>query len=145
MNIAVAALEDIALLAAIEQRAQLHPWTEVQLAGELSLPQSLVQVARVEAEVVGYVVSWLVAGVLEILNVCTAPEWRRRGIARALVKAALERGCESAILEVRRSNAGAIALYESLGFSRTGERRGYYEGGEDAILYTLPTIPAARL
>ena len=49
-------------------------------------------------------------------------------------------GMERAILEVRRSNASAIALYRALGFATVGERRGYYRragGGEDALVMTL--------
>jgi ribosomal-protein-alanine N-acetyltransferase len=38
-------------------------------------------------------------------------------------------------LEVRVSNAGAIGLYESFGFTSRGVRRGYYtDNREDALI-----------
>jgi ribosomal protein S18 acetylase RimI-like enzyme len=71
-----------------------------------------------------------------------APDLRRRGVARALLTMLLLRarraGMLHAFLEVRPSNAPAMALYESMGFQRIGLRRGYYQaqaGREDAIVY----------
>ena len=64
-------------------------------------------------------------------NVCTAPEYRRRGVASALVSAACaaasDMGCSFITLEVRASNNPAISLYERQGFRRVGLRPGYYE------------------
>jgi ribosomal-protein-alanine N-acetyltransferase len=67
------------------------------------------------------------------------PEWRRRGVARQLLGAALiegvARGVTLAFLEVRPSNTRALALYESLGFQVIGRRNGYYfDTGEDALV-----------
>ena len=65
------------------------------------------------------------------------PLLRRRGIATALLNRVLERVEPDAqlTLEVRRSNAGAITLYESFGFRSAGVRRRYYaDNGEDAIV-----------
>jgi ribosomal-protein-alanine N-acetyltransferase len=76
-----------------------------------------------------------------VLDVVTAPESRRSGVGRALMLEALgdggQRGATRALLEVRRSNAPAIALYRSLGFLHDTVRRGYYQDGEDAVLMSL--------
>lgn len=137
MNITLATAADIPLLAAIEVRAQKHPWSEAQFAEELALPQSQVLVARSAAEpvgaVAGYSVTWVVADELQILNICVAPEYRRSGVARALLHKALA-GCACATLDVRRGNVEALGLYRSFGFSEDGVRSGYYSDGEDAIL-----------
>ena len=71
------------------------------------------------------------------MNVAVDPELRRRGIATALLERLLERVAPDAqlTLEVRRSNDGAIALYERFGFRSAGVRRRYYQdNGEDALV-----------
>lgn len=74
----------------------------------------------------------------ELLTIATRPDQRRRGLARAALEAALEQATEKGAtrfhLEVAATNAGAIALYETAGFARTGLRRGYYRDGTDALL-----------
>ncbi|MBZ2178723.1 MAG: GNAT family N-acetyltransferase [Acidobacteria bacterium] len=88
-------------------------------------------------EVEGAVRGWaamrsLGAGESELLQVEVAAGYRRRGLARALLHAALT---GTVFLEVRASNAPAIALYTDLGFVVTGRRRGYYHAPrEDALV-----------
>lgn len=86
-------------------------------------------------------------GEATILNLCTDPAIRRQGLGHKFVQHVIDtakaRKAESVFLEVRPSNTGAIALYESMGFNEIGVRPGYYkaENGEreDAIMmaYTL--------
>jgi ribosomal-protein-alanine N-acetyltransferase len=71
------------------------------------------------------------------MNIAVEPTARRRGIASELLAAMIERAGEEAryTLEVRTSNAGAIALYERFGFRSAGTRRRYYQDtGEDAVI-----------
>jgi ribosomal-protein-alanine N-acetyltransferase len=82
------------------------------------------------------------AGDCELENLAVAAEWRRRGVASALLKSFLgevrELRLETVRLEVRESNHEARALYEKYGFSTSGRRRSYYSHPEeDAILYML--------
>lgn len=84
----------------------------------------------------------------EILRVATRPDFRRRGIGRALMEglhAAVEAaGCTDGFLEVRASGAAAQALYEQTGYRRTGLRRRYYRSPvEDAVLMHRHTDPKA--
>jgi ribosomal-protein-alanine N-acetyltransferase len=77
------------------------------------------------------------------------PGARRRGVGRALmlhVLTAFEgKGATRATLEVRRSNLGAQALYEELGFVRAGVRRGYYsDNGEDAFVMSADMTEVMR-
>jgi len=78
----------------------------------------------------------------EILTLAVLPDARRRGVARALMSAALTMaeadGAEVMFLEVGRRNTAARALYAALGFVAAGERRGYYADGEDALLLQRP-------
>jgi ribosomal-protein-alanine N-acetyltransferase len=71
------------------------------------------------------------------MNVAVDPHRLRRGYATALLTEMIERaGQDSPLtLEVRVSNAGAIALYERFGFRAAGTRRRYYQDtGEDALI-----------
>ena len=75
------------------------------------------------------------------LRVGVDPEARRQGLARALLTEGLERlrrlDVQVCFLEVRVDNKPAIDLYESLGFSCTGHRKGYYRDGTDALIFVL--------
>ena len=68
----------------------------------------------------------------EILNVAVDPSARRRGVARALMQYALRTPDGTYFLEVRASNAAAIALYSSLGFTVAGLRKQYYHNPAEA-------------
>jgi ribosomal-protein-alanine N-acetyltransferase len=105
--------------------------------------------ASSQAVVAGFVVAWVVADVeVQILEVATCPSMRRRGVASALVRAALDLApAAEARLECRASNAAARRLYAGLGFAETGVRRRYYADGEDAALLTrvAPVVSAREL
>ena len=77
-----------------------------------------------------------------VTNVCTAPAFRRRGVASALIDGVAARGRELGLsfitLEARVSNAAARSLYAGKGFTEAGIRPGYYERPkEDAVIMTL--------
>ena len=95
---------------------------------------------RYTDRVIGYAGIWLIQDEGHLTNVGILPDYRRRGLAErlvtALLRAAEERGAVRETLEVRVSNAPAIALYEKLGFRLAGKRRGYYsDNHEDALIY----------
>lgn len=140
--------EDIDLVLKIEQASFSMPWSRNLFLSEFRSPLiSTLMVALAENDkgsrkVIGYIVFWLAADELHILNLATAPEQRRQGVAKKLVFAALKRayqkGAKRAFLEVRSSNASAQKLYSNLGFTGTSVRRGYYDAPvEDAVLMTL--------
>ncbi len=109
-------------------------WTDAGLAEALTAEPGGFLVAWEGEKIAGFVVGRHVGDQGEVLNVAVAPRWRRRGVGGALVRELLKefRGAET-FLEVRASNAGAIRLYEGLGFRKVGERIGYYrEPREDA-------------
>jgi [ribosomal protein S18]-alanine N-acetyltransferase len=84
-------------------------------------------VAVDEDRIAGFLVSRQTApGERELLNLAVDPSFRRRGIARGLLKAELERGPGQWFLEVRDSNGAALNLYETFGFRSVGRRDGYY-------------------
>lgn len=136
---------DLDRVVEIEKDGFKHPWSRQLLERELSHAWSTVLLAVDEAEderILGFIVSWLVHDEVHVLNIATALEARRRGVGRALMREAQEggrrRGARLATLEVRRSNAPAIALYVALGYRQVGIRPNYYaEEHEDAIVMTL--------
>ncbi len=96
-------------------------------------------VATVGEKLVGFVIARRMADEMEILNLGVEPAHRRCGVASRLLEAALEsgraRGAKRAFLEVRESNAGAIAFYQRRGFVRAGRRPRYYADPlEDALV-----------
>jgi ribosomal-protein-alanine N-acetyltransferase len=100
--------------------------------------------------IIGYIVCWVVADELHILDLATEPSWRRKGIARMLVLAAIRQGnavgALRAYLEVRASNTAALLLYEGLGFTRSLVREGYYDMPvEDAVVMSLERDALASL
>jgi ribosomal-protein-alanine N-acetyltransferase len=119
---------------------------EAHLRDELARPWSRIWVAREEDDtVVAFVVSWHVVDELHVLNVKTREDRRRRGIARALMGAvvayARDERMRHVLLEVRRSNRAAIALYRSAGFFAMGVRARYYPDDEDAVEMVLMLDP----
>jgi ribosomal-protein-alanine N-acetyltransferase len=115
-----------------------RPWSAAIWRGELSSPYGLYLVIEDRGEVFGQIGVRHVLGELHITTIAVRPEYRRRGHARALIGAALAAFPDASHvhLEVRPTNVEAIALYESLGFRKTGRRPRYY-GDEDAVLMTL--------
>ena len=82
-------------------------------------------------------------GESHLLTLCVHPSVQREGYGRKVLSLLLERAknfkAEVCFLEVRRSNSGAISLYESMGFSVVSERKNYYPNGgnnEDALIMT---------
>ena len=129
---------------ALEQRAAAHPWSEAVFAEELAREVARVVVLRDENHVVAFLVVWIVGDELSILNVATDPAMRRRGLAARLIEYAVavarRARCKRLLLEVRRSNDGAIRLYKKYGFRPIGVRAGYYASpvpGEDALVMRL--------
>ena len=138
---AAPASEDVDRVVEIEQEGFLHPWSRELVERELDHAWSQLLLAEdgPGGPVVGYIVFWLVHDEVHVLNVASALEARRRGVGRALMEAAEEegrrRGARLSTLEVRRSNAPAIALYLALGYRQVGVRPNYYaEEREDAIV-----------
>ena len=126
-------------VAALEKLCFADPWSENSVASELNNDLALWLVAMNDDTVVGYIGSQTVAGETDVMNIAVHPDWRRRGIAQSLIECLVvelkNRGSEALMLEVRASNAPAIALYENLGFRQVGRRPNYYRNPkEDALI-----------
>ena len=128
---------DLPQVISIERRAFTSPWSLGMFVIELSKPSGISLAAVQDGRIVGYLICARYEEAFHIMTIAVDPGHRRSGIASALLDGVLARAGEDAnyTLEVRVSNAGAIALYERYGFRGVGTRPRYYaDNGEDAII-----------
>ncbi|WP_436893345.1 ribosomal protein S18-alanine N-acetyltransferase [Siccibacter turicensis] len=135
---------DLATAYAIEKRSHAFPWSEKTFAsnqGERYLNLRL----EVDGQLAAFAITQVVLDEATLFNIAVDPAYQRRGLGRALLEHLItqleQRDVFTLWLEVRASNAPAIALYESLGFNEATVRRNYYptaDGREDAIVMALP-------
>jgi [ribosomal protein S18]-alanine N-acetyltransferase len=132
-------LTDLSSIESIEKRAYRTPWSRSMFASELAKASSICLGAYEGGTLVGYVVNSRYVDAWHVMNVAVDPDVQRHGIATRLLERLFELTRDDQrrgyTLEVRVSNADAIALYESLGFVRQGIRRAYYtDNREDALI-----------
>ncbi len=136
---------DLATLAQVHAQSFPEEHWDVPALGELlSMAGASGHVVETAAagQVEGFILDLILAGDAEILTLAVAPASRRQGIARLLLADLVERardaGARSIGLEVAADNPAARRLYESCGFTPSGQRRGYYRRGAatiDALLF----------
>ena len=129
----------VAKIAQLEKICFSDPWSENSIASELHNKLAFWLVAAEGEIVAGYIGSQTVMEETDMMNVAVHPDFRRKGIAEGLINGLVEQlkamGSRCLTLEVRASNAPAIALYEKLGFSEIGRRKNYYRNPrEDALI-----------
>jgi [ribosomal protein S18]-alanine N-acetyltransferase len=131
----------------IERKCFSEPWTRPMFEGEFENPVSHLWgwFERPGSDLLGYLVGWLVFEEFHIANLGIRPDSRRKGIARSLLDFSLiwavEKEAERALLEVRASNAAALSLYRSAGFSLISVRPHYYRFPTEDALGLLKRLP----
>ena len=126
-------------VAVLEKLCFADPWSEMSIASELQNLWSYWLVAVSGDTVVGYIGAQSSFDEADVMNVAVHPDFRRQGIAEKLISTLVEelknRGIHALMLEVRASNAPAIALYEKQCFQQVGLRKNYYRNPkEDALI-----------
>jgi len=141
-----ATVADLSALLALERGCDGAPhWSDDAWRGmlaEQAAGERRVIVADGAAQVIGFVVVALVAGVACVESIAVDAALRRQGIARRLIEAAMSwaraHGASAMELEVRASNAAALGLYRRLEFVEQGRRPRYYAApAEDAVLMAV--------
>jgi [ribosomal protein S18]-alanine N-acetyltransferase len=139
--------DDLAAVQMIESRAYEFPWT-VGIFRDCLRADYPAWVLHDGNRIAGYFLMSIAAGEAHVLNICVAPELQGQGHGRRLLHALLQmargRQVSRVFLEVRPSNANAIALYFDEGFNEIGRRPRYYpskDGREDALVMAMELLP----
>lgn len=125
-----------------------HDGERPEFEDELERPYARCLLAHdASGECIGYALGWHLGDVLDVISVGVLPRARKQGVGaalmRALMREASEAEAKSLCLDVRASNAAAIALYAKLGFTAVGKRRAYYRDGEDALTMQRDLVATA--
>ncbi len=137
MNIRKMVLEDIPDVLVADEKSFAKSWSEGTFTDEIKKEYADYFVGEIDGKIVAYGGIWGIYETAELMRIAVTPEFRGRGIAKAIMEAMTEcakaRGCERMMLEVRKSNISAQELYKKFGFCEINIRKGYYDG-EDAVI-----------
>jgi len=133
---------DLDAVAALERISFPVPWKKEFFASEVGLDHRFNRVGRAsDGTLAGYVFCAFAGGEIHVNKIAVDPLYRRRGVARLLMKEVLDFSdriqAEEIFLEVRPSNVPARNFYVQLGFREVGRRAQYYADGEDALVMSL--------
>lgn len=136
---------DLPELLRIERDSFAVPWSERAFRMIMRNDPGAILVAERLGRVAGYAALWVSADEAELADLAVAPEQRRRGVGRTLLRASLrragEQGARKVFLQVRQSNEAARNLYEAAGFREVGRRPRYYRGPVEDALVLMRPIP----
>ena len=128
---------DLDAVLAIERESFDVPWERNVFVNEMKSPYTRFYVAEEMGVVCGYLIAWILPGLIHIINLAVTSARRRKGTGGKLVAAVIEGAAHEPVyvrLEVRPSNTAARRLYRNLGFKAAGVKKEYYPGGEDALV-----------
>jgi [ribosomal protein S18]-alanine N-acetyltransferase len=133
---------DLPVVAELDQLSFSQPWPPAAFESEMTNINSRCWVTEVDARVVAAIVLWRVLDEAHIATIAVHPDYRQRGIGKALLRASMDaayaEGARIYHLEVRAGNVAAQKMYADFGYEIVGRRPRYYQdNGEDALLLTL--------
>jgi ribosomal-protein-alanine N-acetyltransferase len=134
---------DLEAMATIHAACFARAWSANEIGQFVAAPGclSLIASTALEQPMHGFLIVRCAGDEAEILTLAVDPSHRRRGLARALLAAAIaslrQAGAKRLFLEVEAENESARGLYQSLGAVAVGRRPRYYEHGADADIFSL--------
>lgn len=140
VRLSLADMKDLAGIAALEAEVFSHPWNEEMVSSSIQGTYDHVKILETsEGEIAGYIIYSAVCDSADLLRVAVDAGLRRRGIGCKLMETMIDdckaRNVQSIFLEVRESNAAAIAMYEQFGFIKISTRKKYYDSPvEDGLV-----------
>ena len=143
IDVHLAYLADAPTMAAIHAACFARSWNAGAMAQFLVAPGcfSLLASTAWPQSVQGFVIVRSVGDEAELFTLAVHPDHRRIGLARALLGATITNlraaGPKHLFIEMADGNAPARGLYQSLGAVVVGRRKGYYEYGADADIFSL--------
>lgn len=139
-----AKLADIDKICKIEAQQFTNPWKQDYFTNELDHHIAYFYVGEDtdSREILGYIIFWIIEDMLELHKIAVSADSTGKGIGKQLfgfmLDTAMTNGVEELFLEVRKSNEGAIKLYEAFHFQLIDVRKAYYPDPiEDALIYKL--------
>ena len=134
--------KDLPSVMGIENMSYPNPWHLSSFKGEIDnrpISNPYVVVYRPLEKIIGYIIYWHIRNEVQISNIAISPDYRQMGVGEGVLRKVLVEMChkeaEFVFLEVRPSNLTARCLYEKIGFTILGLRKGYYRNpSEDAIV-----------
>lgn len=144
-----AVADDLKQMLEIEVQCYPEPWKKTHFLDEMqrSFARLLVLTDdETDSIVAGYIVYWVQAEGISLMNMAVDPKWRGFGfgmkLMQAMIKEAVDGDIPRIVLEVRESNTSALKLYERIGFHVTLKRKKFYSNGETALVMELKTSDA---
>ena len=142
---------DVPAVSRLDERSFTLPWPKRAFENELANPMARCWVADYadpQPVLIAALILWIILDEAHIATLACDEHYRQRGIAKVMMAHAMlnayEEGTVTSLLEVRRSNEAALALYQSTGFYTAGVRKKYYsDNQEDALLMNLDKIDPA--
>ena len=130
----------------IENESFAIAWSRGAMKKELENKLAYYVTALDKDKVIGYGGMWHIVNEGHITNIAVRREYRQKGVGSAIVSGLINIAHEKEMigltLEVRKSNAAALALYKKFGFKLEGVRPEYYEDNkEDAYIMWKYFIP----
>jgi len=132
LHVEPAVVDDAEILARLHEAGFYRGWSREEFAAFLDDPLRTPAYIACDASrrIAGFAILRVAADEAELLTITVDPKWRGRGVGRALMRACFEdlmfTPVRRMFLEVDEDNASAVSLYRRAGFSRIGERKGYY-------------------
>lgn len=134
--------QDLDEVVAIEDKVYPHPWSRGNFIDSIRSDYQAWVLCDGAGRVLGYFLLMFAVDEVHLLNISVRGDLHGRGLGRhqlqKIVALGQQHGMLSVLLEVRPSNARALAVYERYGFARIGLRKNYYPAGiggrEDAIV-----------
>jgi ribosomal-protein-alanine N-acetyltransferase len=134
--------KDLPYVIEIENTSYPNPWHLSSFKGEIEnrpISNPYVIMYRPLEKIIGYIIYWHIRNEVQISNIAISPEYRQMGVGEGILRKILvemrHKGADFVFLEVRPSNLTARCLYEKIGFTILGLRKGYYRNpSEDAIV-----------
>lgn len=142
MNVEVIQLgpSDLDDLVELERTCFAYHWTHEQFLMGLEQGVYVILGIRMDGQLAGYIAFSLIEDEMEILNLAVHPDYREQKLASALMGRTFAicriKGVKKSFLDVKESNAPAIAMYRKYGYEQFGIRKKYYpDTKEDALLF----------
>ena len=130
--------EDILTIAALEKKCFSDPWSYSMLADTFFNDRTITVAAEKDGAVIGYAFALSSGEEADLANIAVDAAFRRCGVAEGMLdvleRAVAAAGGKTMFLEVRVSNAAAMALYLKRGYIGRYARPRYYGDGEDALI-----------